>query len=78
MTWLRMLERQILLPLPPKCSDYRHAPPHPGYVVLGIEARASCMLGKSSANQAMCFSLSKKGFVVVFGAIFLPNLPFLL
>lgn len=39
------LDILILLPLPPKCRNYSHAPPYPVYVGLGIEPRVSGMLG---------------------------------
>lgn len=41
-----------LLLIPPKCWDYRHAPLHPVSWVLGMEPRASCILGKHSTNWA--------------------------
>lgn len=36
--------------LSPECWDHRHVLPHPVYVVLGIEPRTSCMVGKRSVN----------------------------
>lgn len=44
------LELQILLPLPLKCEDYRHALPCPLYAVLGIKSRGSHMLGMHSTH----------------------------
>lgn len=38
------LELVIFLPPPLKCSDYRHVPPSPVYVVLVIEPAALCMV----------------------------------
>lgn len=32
-----------------KCSDNKHMPSHPGCVVLGVQCRASCVLGKHSS-----------------------------
>lgn len=44
------LEFLILLPLLPYCQDYRCAPPHVVYALLGIEPGASCVVGNHSTN----------------------------
>lgn len=38
---------RLLFP-PSKCRDDRHTLPYPVYMVLGIEPRVSCVLGKPS------------------------------
>lgn len=42
------LKLMRLLPLPPQSWDHWHAPSHPGYAILRMEPRASCMLGRNS------------------------------
>lgn len=48
--YLRQSTRVILPPLPPKCWNYRRAPPCLVCAVLRMEARASCMLSKPSIS----------------------------
>lgn len=44
----------------PKCWDYRHAPPHLVYAMLGTEHMISCMLGKHPINSLI---LSQPSFL---------------
>ena len=39
------------------CWSYKHAPPHGVSELLGIEHKASCMLGKHSTHRAMALVL---------------------
>ena len=52
------LELLIVLPLPPLSSPYTAVPTQVVYVPLGIEPRASYMLGKYSTNCATPSALS--------------------
>lgn len=44
-------ELLILLLIPSQCWYSMHVPPHPIYIVLGIEPRALCMLHKVFINS---------------------------
>lgn len=64
------LELLTLLPLPLQSWDYRHAPPHPVYAMLGTKPIASCILCKHSTKWA----ISSVQFFVLF--CFTPKLYF--
>lgn len=54
-----------LLSPPPESWDYRHARPHPVYMVLWIEPMASCMPGKHYSKRTA--SPATVNFTVVMG-----------
>lgn len=55
LTWRELddLELPILLPQPPTCWDYRHAPRGQDHAVLGLELRTLYMPGKLSTSHAL-------------------------